>query len=192
MDDRHREILHHCLSELEKDLEPKKVLSELTTVLDATDVREVYESGTRVNQVNKLLDFLPRRGPNAFNVFVKALKEKQPHLAITLQNAEMEMMKKELKEERASSARTRNEVDQTKAALEEKEREHKETLKKLEELMSEKKTLMAKSNDYEKGMAFSRLKLKAARRIAIMLRPLNGRGSPEDVYCIKFLIYQIL
>ena len=88
MNDRHRKILHQCWSELRKDLEPKNLLPELTSVVNATDAREVLEKGTRIERVDKLVtEILPRRGNNAFNVFVEGLKKTQPHLAVTLKNA---------------------------------------------------------------------------------------------------------
>lgn len=88
MNDRHRKILHQCWSEFRKDLEPKNLLPELASVVNATDAREVLEKGTRIERVDKLVtEILPSRGNNAFNVFVEGLKKKQPHLAVTLKNA---------------------------------------------------------------------------------------------------------
>ncbi|XP_022785904.1 serine/threonine-protein kinase MRCK beta-like [Stylophora pistillata] len=174
MDDRHRILLHRCFSELEKDLEPKKILSESASVLDATDVRQVYERDTRVDRVHKLLDLLPRRGPKAFDVFVKALEKIQPHLTITLQNAEKVMMQEELDKGRASSAMRSSERDETKAALEKEKNEHEETKRTLEEMKSQHEAMMAESaENYKKGVAF-RLKLKVGRR-AVILKPVNGR-----------------
>ncbi|RMX39173.1 hypothetical protein pdam_00013530 [Pocillopora damicornis] len=88
MNDRHRKILHQCWSEFRKDLEPKNLLPELTSVVNVTDAREVLEKSTRNERVDKLVtEILPRRGNNAFNVFVEGLKKTQPHLAVTLKNA---------------------------------------------------------------------------------------------------------
>ena len=87
MNDRHREILHRCWSEFRKDLEPRNLLPKLTSVVNVTDAREVLEKGTRTERVDKLvMEILPSKGNNAFNVFVEGLKKTQPHLAVTLKN----------------------------------------------------------------------------------------------------------
>jgi len=81
MNDRHRDILRRHWSTLRRDLEPMKVLPHLVNVLDVTDEQEVKVKATREDRIDKLLEILPRRGPKAFDDFVKALQEVQPFLA---------------------------------------------------------------------------------------------------------------
>lgn len=143
MNDRHRKILHQCWSEFRKDLEPKNLLPELTSVVNVTDAREVLEKGARIERVDKLVtEILPRRGNNAFNVFVEGLKKTQPHLAVTLKNAEIKMMEEELKNERASSAMRSNQVDEATEALEKERKEHEETQRRLEEITRQNEALI--------------------------------------------------
>lgn len=71
-------------SSLRRDLEPTKLLPYLVNVLDVTDEQEVKVKATREDRIDKLLDILPRRGPKAFDEFVKALQEVQPFLASPL------------------------------------------------------------------------------------------------------------
>ena len=84
MNDRHREILRRHWSTLRRDLEPMKLLPYLVNVLDVTDEQEVKVKATREDRIDKLLEILPRRGPKAFDDFVKALQEVQPFLAVPL------------------------------------------------------------------------------------------------------------
>ena len=84
MEERHRLILRRHKSILEKDLEPKDVLSKLTTVLDQNDEGEIKVQSTRMERCDKLFDVLPRKGPKAFKEFVEALKNQSPHLASCL------------------------------------------------------------------------------------------------------------
>ena len=81
MEARHRSILRRHKSILEKDLEPKGVLSELTTVLDQNEEEQISVQPTRKEKCDKLFEILPRKGPKAFEVFVEALKKQSPHLA---------------------------------------------------------------------------------------------------------------
>ena len=81
MNDKHRDILRRHWSSLRRDLEPVKILPYLVNVLDVTDEQEVKVKATREDRTDKLLEILPRRGPAAFDVFVKALQEVQPFLA---------------------------------------------------------------------------------------------------------------
>ena len=81
MDPKHREILRHHWSFLRRDLEPKKLLPCLVNILDDTDDQEIRQKDTREESSDKLLEILPRRGPEAFIEFVKALQTVQPHLA---------------------------------------------------------------------------------------------------------------
>lgn len=61
-----------------------KLLPYLVNVLDVTDEQEVKVKATREERIDKLLEILPRRGPKAFDHFVKALQEVQPFLAAPL------------------------------------------------------------------------------------------------------------
>ena len=61
-----------------------KLLPYLVNVLDVTDEQEVKVKATREDRIDKLLEILPRRGPEAFHDFVKALQEVQPFLAVPL------------------------------------------------------------------------------------------------------------
>ena len=81
MDDEHRDILRRHWSSLRRDLEPIKLLPYLVNILDVTDEQEVKVKATREDRIDKLLEILPRRGPKAFDEFVKALQEVQPFLA---------------------------------------------------------------------------------------------------------------
>ena len=84
MNDRHRDILRHHWPTLRRDLEPMKLLPYLVNVLDVTDEQDVKIKATREDRIDKLLEILPRRGPKAFDDFVKALQEVQPFLAVPL------------------------------------------------------------------------------------------------------------
>ena len=84
MDQEHRTILRNHEPNLEKDLEPKDILSKLATVLTKRDQENVRAQSTRQGRCHELFDILPRKGPHAFNVFVEALKEEAPHLALVL------------------------------------------------------------------------------------------------------------
>ena len=84
MDDKHREILRRQRPNLRRDLEVKKMLPKLFSVLNLDDEEEVTAEATRRKMVDKLLNILPKKGPKAFDVFVKGLQEIQPFLAAPL------------------------------------------------------------------------------------------------------------
>ena len=84
MDDKHREILRRQRPNLRRDLEVMKLLPKLHSVLDTDDEEEVKTEAARRKQVDKLLNILPKKGPEAFHVFVKGLQEIQPFLAAPL------------------------------------------------------------------------------------------------------------
>ena len=84
MEHKHRKILRHKWSNIRDDLEPKNVLPKLVTVLTETEEEEIKAQSTRHKRCDKLLEILPRKGENAFEVFVKALKKDVPHLASVL------------------------------------------------------------------------------------------------------------
>ena len=84
MDDKYRYILRRHWSSLRRDIEPEKLLPYLVNVLDQEDQQEVTTKATREKKADKLLEILPRKGPTAFDDFVKALQEVQPFLAAFL------------------------------------------------------------------------------------------------------------
>ena len=84
MDDKHRKILRRQRSNLLRDLQVMKLLPRLHSVLDTDDEEEVKAEPTRGEKVDKLLNILPKKGPKAFDVFVKGLQEIQPFLAAPL------------------------------------------------------------------------------------------------------------
>ena len=84
MNDKHRDILRRHWSSLRRDLEPTRLLPYLVNILDVTDEQEVKVKATREDKIDQLLEILPRRGPKAFDEFVKALQEVQPFLASPL------------------------------------------------------------------------------------------------------------
>ena len=85
------------------DLEPNHILRNLVRVLNETDEEEIRGQSTRRERCEKLLEILPRKGPNAFKVFVEALKKEAPHLADVLIEAGN-------KEDRNQSSAFRNEI----------------------------------------------------------------------------------
>ena len=85
MDDTHRDILRKSLRPiLLKDVEPRKLLPYMGNVFDQTDEEKIKAQTTRTDEVDKMLEILTRRGPNAFDEFVGALLSTQPHLASAL------------------------------------------------------------------------------------------------------------
>lgn len=88
MNDDHRNLLrrHHLL--FQKDLEPRHLLAHLVSVLNTRDEDEIKAQATRELQVDKLLEILPRRGPQAFGFFLNALEAVQPFLAVPLREEE--------------------------------------------------------------------------------------------------------
>ena len=87
MEERRRTILRDYRSKIVKDLEPNNILPDLGSVLTVNDDEEIKAQSTRPRRCEKLLEILPRKGPNAFKVFVEALKEEVPHLASDLIHA---------------------------------------------------------------------------------------------------------
>ncbi|XP_015780161.1 PREDICTED: uncharacterized protein LOC107358047 [Acropora digitifera] len=88
MEDRHRTILcDDYRPNIVKDLEPNNILPDLGRVLTVNDDEEIKAQSTRQRRCEKLLEILPRKGPNAFKVFVEALKKEAPHLADDLMAA---------------------------------------------------------------------------------------------------------
>ena len=87
MEQKHRTILRHHWSSIRDNLEPKNILPKLVTVLIETDEEEIKAQSTRQERCDKLLEILPTRGKNAFNVFANALVKEAPHLAWELTEA---------------------------------------------------------------------------------------------------------
>lgn len=81
MEEEHRTILRKNRQYLIRDLEPLKILNDLPEIFDEDDRDEVKAENTRKDQVEALLDILPRKGPTAFKQFLCALNKRQPHLA---------------------------------------------------------------------------------------------------------------
>ena len=88
MEDKHRQALRRHWSELRKDLEPKRLLPHMVSVLDVADEQEIISRDMREEQVDVMLEMLPRRGPNAFHCFVKALGLTQHFLAVPFKREE--------------------------------------------------------------------------------------------------------
>ena len=87
MEQKHRTILRHYWCNIRDNLEPNNILPKLVLVLRQTDEEEIREQSTRQERCDKLLYILPKRGENAFNVFVNALVKEAPHLASELTEA---------------------------------------------------------------------------------------------------------
>ena len=68
------------MANLLKDLEPNKLLPNMTGVLDDKDYAQINSLKTRYDQAETLLLMLPRRGDKAFHCFIKALEKEQPYL----------------------------------------------------------------------------------------------------------------
>jgi len=100
----HRDILRYNRTLLIKNMEPMKLLKHLSCTLDEADDEEIKAQPTRGKGSEKLLDILLRKGQNAFDEFVKALKEVQSdYLAVALIEAEnRELRKKNLDDPKIS------------------------------------------------------------------------------------------
>lgn len=81
MEEEHRTILRKNRQHLIRDLEPLKILNDLAEIFDEDDRDEVKAESTRKDQVEVLLDKLPKKGPKVFEDFLRALNKRQPHLA---------------------------------------------------------------------------------------------------------------
>ena len=67
-----------------EDLEPNNILPDLDIILTENEEEEIKAQSTRWERCVTLLQMLPRKGSIAFKVFVEALKEEAPHLALEL------------------------------------------------------------------------------------------------------------
>ncbi|XP_067021500.1 E3 ubiquitin-protein ligase Ufd4-like isoform X2 [Acropora muricata] len=90
MEKKHRTLLRTRKSVLEEDLEPNNILSKLATflILNETEDEDIRAQPTRQKRCERLLDILPRKGPNAFTAFLAVLLEEAPHLALCLIEAD--------------------------------------------------------------------------------------------------------
>ena len=84
MDDKHRDILRRHWASLRKDLDIVELLPHLVDVLGQADQEKVQAEATRREKIDKLLDIMPRKGPEAFDNFLKALQKIQSFLAVPL------------------------------------------------------------------------------------------------------------
>ncbi|XP_068670870.1 polyamine-modulated factor 1-binding protein 1-like isoform X2 [Montipora foliosa] len=147
MDKRHRNILKHHRPYLLENLQPIKLLPYLSSILDESDRQEVKQEPTTEQQVDKLLDIISRKGPDAFGEFMNALERKQMFIALYLkQETEMEKIKTKLIRARADSARMIENVLITRQELEKERETYKRTLKELEALKKQEKKINAAEN----------------------------------------------
>ncbi|XP_068670867.1 myosin-2 heavy chain-like isoform X1 [Montipora foliosa] len=152
MDKRHRNILKHHRPYLLENLQPIKLLPYLSSILDESDRQEVKQEPTTEQQVDKLLDIISRKGPDAFGEFMNALERKQMFIALYLkQETEMEKIKTELNLARTDSARMKENVLTTRQELEKEQEAHRKTLKELEALKNDAEKMQKRwRNDAEK------------------------------------------
>ncbi|XP_067020541.1 uncharacterized protein [Acropora muricata] len=147
MKDKHRLILRHSRVSIGRNLEPNNILSKLVTVLTETDEEEVKAQLTRQARCEKLLEILPRKGPNAFKVFVEALKEEANHLADVLIEADREGIVRE------QSANLRGEIRDLETKLEAEKQDHGKTSQELEELKSLHETFKTETSQQIQKLA---------------------------------------
>ena len=88
MEDKHREVLRANRMEIVRDLDVDNATSFLysKSILTESDRDEIKAIKTLQSKSERLLDILPRRGPEAFGVFVKFLDEKQLFLGDLLKS----------------------------------------------------------------------------------------------------------
>ena len=86
MEEKHKDILKRCYVPLMKDLEPKKLFAHLIQerVMTSDDKERISKIDKRKRQSEEFMNILLRRGPRAYQEFVKALEDKQPFLACIL------------------------------------------------------------------------------------------------------------
>ena len=83
MDDTHRSLLRKKRMDLTRDLDVDSAVSFLysRSILSENDRDEILALKTQLAKSEKLLDVLPKRGPEAFDNFVQFLDENQPFLS---------------------------------------------------------------------------------------------------------------
>ncbi|XP_074622565.1 uncharacterized protein LOC141880875 [Acropora palmata] len=131
MENRLRNILRRHRLKIRMDLEPENILAKLVEILSDTDEGEIKAETTREKKCDKLLEILPRKGPNAFKVFVEALKGEASHLASDLIEVE-EGTEHEPTHVGRSSAKLREEIHELKTKLRAVEQSYKKTQQKHE------------------------------------------------------------
>ena len=77
MEEAKKDVLRKLRMHISRNMNARKVVEELYSrgILDSDDREEILAETTTQFQVLKLLDFLPLRGPKAFDVFLQALRE---------------------------------------------------------------------------------------------------------------------
>ena len=92
MDKKHRELLRKNRLALVQDLEAARLLNYLfqENCLSENNVENIKVQPTPRTKAEKLLDILPRKGPQAFDVFCRALAntDGQGHLVDLLKTNE--------------------------------------------------------------------------------------------------------
>ena len=92
MDKKHRELLRKNRLKLVQDLDATQLLNYLfqENCLSESDVDNIKVQTTPRAKAEKLLDILPRRGPQSFDVFCRALAntDGQSHLVDLLKTSE--------------------------------------------------------------------------------------------------------
>ena len=92
MDKKHRELLRKNRLALVQDLEAAQLLNYLfqENCLSENDIDSIRAQTTPRAKAEKLLDILPRRGPQSFDVFCRALAntDGQSHLVDLLKKNE--------------------------------------------------------------------------------------------------------
>ena len=106
MEEKHRDILRRHQANIRMDLEPENILANLVEILNHRDEGEIKAQKTREKRCDTLLGILPRKGPNAFIMFVEALKGEASHLALDL--IEAGKKEKRINESSALSVRSIN------------------------------------------------------------------------------------
>ena len=91
MSSRHREILQSSTLLL-REMDLERILPLLSLCLDKQDRELIMDNETKSGKVNQLLvNVLPRKGPKAFEHFVRVLEQIHPCLAEpVLREADME------------------------------------------------------------------------------------------------------
>ncbi|XP_076862562.1 death domain-containing protein CRADD [Brachyhypopomus gauderio] len=87
MDPKHKEILRaHRLQLSEQLIVDDTIIQYLyqEDILTETQVEEIQSQTSNKSKTLRLLHFLPTRGPNAFNVFLKSLEQDFPWIKQTL------------------------------------------------------------------------------------------------------------
>ena len=75
MEESHRKVLQKLHLKISRNIDPKKITEVLFTrsILDENDREEVLAQTTTQDKAMRLLNLLPRRGSEAFEVFLQAL-----------------------------------------------------------------------------------------------------------------------